>query len=159
VALRVGVHTMDVLYTSVFVFLLVIVGFVLVSLAMSKFLQTQAPATTDKMTTYECGERPIGPAWFNFNPRFYVLAIIFVIFDVEVAFMFPVAVVYSDWVNAGNGGFAFVEIGVFVSLLILGLAYVWIKGDINWVKAVPKVETGTDRIETSTESPETPTIL
>ena len=70
---------MDVLYLSVLVFLLVIVGFVIGSLAASKLLQTQGPASTDKMTTYECGERPMGPAWFNFNPRFYVIAIVFVI--------------------------------------------------------------------------------
>ncbi len=127
---------MEVLYLSVLVFLLVIVGFVIGSLAASKLLQTQGPASTDKMTTYECGERPMGPAWFNFNPRFYVIAIVFVIFDVEVAFMFPVAVVFQDWVTAGHGGFALLEITVFVSLLVLGLAYIWVKGDINWIKTV-----------------------
>jgi len=127
---------MEVLYLSVLVFLLVIVGFVIGSLTASKLLQTQGPVTTDKMTTYECGERPMGPAWFNFNPRFYVIAIVFVIFDVEVAFMFPVAVVFQDWVAAGNGGFALLEMSVFISLLVLGLAYIWVKGDISWIKAV-----------------------
>ncbi len=125
---------MAVLYISVFVFLLVVVGFVFVALAMSRALQTQGPTTDAKMTTYECGELPMGPAWFNFNPRFYVVAIVFVIFDVETAFMFPVAVVFRDWLDAGHGAFALLEIGVFVALLVLGLAYVWVKGDIKWVK-------------------------
>lgn len=138
---------MEVLYLSVLVFLLVIVGFVIGSLAASKLLQTQGPPSSDKMTTYECGERPMGPAWFNFNPRFYVIAIVFVIFDVEVAFMFPVAVVFQDWVTAGHGGFALLEISVFVSLLVLGLAYIWVKGDISWIKTVR--ESQPERFEVS----------
>ena len=142
---------MDVLYTSIFVFFLVVAGFVAVSLVISRLLQTQGPTTTDKMTTYECGERPLGPAWFNFNPRFYVLAIVFVIFDVETAFMFPDAVVFREWVGQGNGLFAFVEIGIFVSILMLGLAYIWVKGDIQWVKKVPKTkDAGFQRIEDDT---------
>ncbi len=141
---------MEVLYLSVLVFLLVIVGFVIGSLVASKLLQTQGPATTDKMTTYECGERPMGPAWFNFNPRFYVIAIVFVIFDVEVAFMFPVAVVFQDWVTAGHGGFALVEMGVFISLLVIGLAYIWVKGDISWIKTIRESQSERFEIDPNT---------
>ena len=127
---------MELVYSSVVVFLIVIVGFVLVSLIISRVLQTNAPANDQKNLVYECGERVSIPAWFNFNPRFYVVALVFVIFDVETAFMFPVGVVFRDWVDAGLGHFAFLEIGIFVVILLVGLAYVWIKGDISWVKEV-----------------------
>jgi len=139
---------MELLFSSIFIFLIVIVGFVLVSLLLSKLLQTQGPANDQKNLVYECGERISSPAWFNFNPRFYVVALIFVIFDVETAFMFPVAVVFSDWVNAGIGQYAFIEIGIFVAILLVGLAYVWIKGDISWVKDVRTTR------ETTAQSPE-----
>ena len=127
---------MELLYSSVVIFLIVVVGFVIVSLLISRLLQTNAPPNEQKQLTYECGERIVGAAWFNFNPRFYVIALVFVIFDVETAFMFPVAVVFRDWVDMGLGAFALVEIGVFVAILLVGLAYVWIKGDIQWVKDV-----------------------
>ncbi len=115
---------------------MVVVGFTFVALWLSKLIQTQGPPSSEKQVAYECGERPVGPGWFNLNPRFYVVAIVFVIFDVEVAFMFPVGIVISEWVAGGVGLFAFVEVLVFVVLLLLGLAYVWVKGDIAWIKEI-----------------------
>ena len=56
-----------------------------------------------KLETYECGEAPVGPAWFNFNPRFYIVALIYIIFDVEIAFIYPVATVFKRWVEQGSG--------------------------------------------------------
>jgi NADH-quinone oxidoreductase subunit A len=85
---------------------------------------------------YECGEKPIGQAWFNFNPRFYLIALVFVIFEVEIAFMFPVAAVYKSFIERGQGLLAFGEIFVFVAILSIGLAYVWAMGDLNWVKGL-----------------------
>ena len=85
--------------------------------------------TLDKMSTYECGEEVEGPAWVKFNIRFYVVALIFIIFDVEVVFLFPWAVVYKEL-----GLFAFVEMMIFIGVLSIGLAYVWRKGDLEWVK-------------------------
>jgi NADH-quinone oxidoreductase subunit A len=83
---------------------------------------------------YECGEKPIGHAWYNFNPRFYLIALVFVIFEVEIAFMFPVASVYKWFLDRGQGLLAFAEIFVFVAILAVGLAYVWAMGDLEWVK-------------------------
>ena len=83
----------------------------------------------DKLTTYECGEDVEGPAWVKFNIRFYVVALIFIIFDVEAVFFFPWAVVYKEL-----GLFAFIEMLIFMTILSLGLAYVWVKGDLEWVK-------------------------
>jgi len=90
-----------------------------------------------KMSTYECGEPPTGGAWINFNIRFYLVALVFVIFDVEVAFIAPVTVVFKDWVVRGVGLYAYAEIALFLVILFVGLVYVWAKGDLEWVKRVP----------------------
>jgi len=79
--------------------------------------------------TYECGEVPEGSAWVKFNIRFYIIALVFIIFDVEVIFLFPWAVVFQDL-----GLLAFIEMMIFIFILVVGFAYVWIKGDLNWVK-------------------------
>jgi NADH-quinone oxidoreductase subunit A len=109
-------------------------AFVFLLLFVAKLLGPKPPPNRDKLLPYECGEIPVGPAWFNFNPRFYIIALIFVIFEVEVAFMYPVAVVFREWTAAGRGLLAFGEILVFVLVLSAGLAYVWAKGDLDWVK-------------------------
>jgi NADH-quinone oxidoreductase subunit A len=99
----------------------------------------------NKLTTYECGEPPSGNAWINFNIRFYLIALVFVIFDVELAFIYPVMAVYRDWVARGVGGVALLEIVTFIGILAVGLIYVWAKGDLAWLRrlatgAVPKDE-------------------
>ena len=83
----------------------------------------------DKLISYECGEIPEGSAWIQFNIRFYVIALIFLIFDVEIVFLFPWAVVYQEL-----GLLAFIEAFIFVLILIVGFVYVWAKGDLEWVK-------------------------
>jgi len=87
-----------------------------------------------KLATYECGEEPIGNAWVRFNVRFYVIALVFLIFDVEVVFLFPWALVYRHL-----GLFGFVEMAVFLVILTVGYAYVWVKGDLDWDKPRPEV--------------------
>ena len=108
-------------------------GFVFGNLILGKFFRPDNPYP-DKTEIYECGERPIGPAWIQFNPRFYLVALIFLIFDVEIAFVFPIAVVYKKFVESGLGLLVFTELFIFVLLLLLGLVYVWRKGDLQWVK-------------------------
>jgi len=83
----------------------------------------------DKLISYECGEIPEGSAWVQFNIRFYVIALIFLIFDVEIVFLFPWAVVYQEL-----GLLAFIEAFIFVMILVVGFVYVWAKGDLDWVK-------------------------
>ena len=83
-----------------------------------------------KESTYECGEPAIGSAWVRFDMRFYTVALIFVVFDVELAFLFPWAVVFKEM-----GGVALVEGVIFIAILFLGLVYVWAKGDLDWVKS------------------------
>jgi NADH-quinone oxidoreductase subunit A len=90
-----------------------------------------------KLSTYECGEPPSGPAWINFNIRFYLIGLVFLIFEVEVAFIAPVAVVFRDWITRGQGLLALTEIATFVAILAVGLVYVWVKGDLEWLKHLP----------------------
>ena len=80
-----------------------------------------------KLETYECGEPTVGPSQVRFRPLFYLFALIFVIFDVEAIFLVPWAVAFRPL-----GLFAFVEMVVFVAILLLGLAYAWRKGDLKW---------------------------
>lgn len=122
-------------YANVLVFTLVGVGFIFVTLLIGSLVRPHVP-TLEKLSTYECGEVPIGSAWMNFNIRFYVVALIFVVFDVEVAFMFPVVKVFKEWVVRGDGLIALFEIFAFIAILLVGFVYAWVKGDLDWVKKV-----------------------
>src|SRR5881398_2747119 len=122
-------------FANVILFAATAILFVFGSLLAGRFLRPNAP-NREKSMIYECGEKPIGQAWFNFNPRFYLIALVFVIFEVEIAFMYPVASVYKWFIEQGQGLYAFGEIAVFVSILAVGLAYVWAMGDLNWVKGL-----------------------
>ena len=91
-----------------------------------------------KETAYECGEEPVGSAWANFNVRFYVIALIFIIFDVESALMFPVASVFKHFNEIGMGGTVLISVLSFILVLVAGLIYCWKKGDLDWVKSFNK---------------------
>ncbi|MGD8307356.1 MAG: NADH-quinone oxidoreductase subunit A [Ignavibacteria bacterium] len=105
--------------------------FVLIAVFASKLIRPARP-TKEKLTTYECGENPEGSPWVKFNIRFYVVALIFLIFDVEVVMLIPWALVYK---SAGIIGFL---VGaIFLVLLGLGMAYEWRKGDLEWAR--PKI--------------------
>lgn len=123
-------------FANVLVFLGISVLLVGGMLALGSLLRPNNPEHL-KLTTYECGEPPTGNAWVNFNIRFYLVALIFVIFDVEIAFIYPVAAVYKEWVTNGHALFALTEIGLFLGILFVGLVYVWVKGDLEWLKKVP----------------------
>lgn len=88
-----------------------------------------------KSTPYECGEEPVGTAWSMFNVRFYVVGLIFIIFDVESVLMFPVATIFRELNDMGQGGYALIVFLSFISVLIEGIAYCWKKGDLDWVKS------------------------
>ena len=125
-------------FANVLVFFALAVLFVAGMLALGSLLRPHNPEKS-KLTTYECGEPPTGSAWLNFNIRFYLVALIFVIFEVEIVFMFPVATVYRTWVMDGRGLFAFAEITMFLAILFVGLVYVWAKGDLAWLKRTSAV--------------------
>ncbi len=110
--------------------------FVVVSIMISRLvtwlLNIQRPDPR-KGTSYECGENPIGNARIRFNPRFYLVALIFLIFDVEVVFLLPLAVIFKQ-----HAVVTFLEVALFVGILIVGLAYVWYHNDLDWVKPKPR---------------------
>jgi len=116
-------------FFGVLLFLVVAFIFLVFLLLLSRLLQAKGVPGEGKYLPYECGEVPEGSAWIRFNIRFYVIALIFIIFDVEVVFLFPWAVVFKEL-----GPFAFIEGLIFIGILIVGLAYVWKKDDLEWVK-------------------------
>jgi NADH-quinone oxidoreductase subunit A len=120
-------------YSVVLIYLTVSAVIVGMALWVGRFLRPNLP-DAQKSQIYECGERPIGTAWFNFNPRFYLIALVFIVFDAEIALTFPVAVVVREWVSRqdGSGWVAVTEIILFFVILIAALAYVWGKGELDW---------------------------
>ena len=116
-------------HSVILTFLIVVIGFLAVNLVVWWLIRPRR-FSEEKNTTYECGENPQGSAWVQFNIRFYVFALIFVVFDVETVFLLPWAVVFKEL-----GVLAFVEGLVFIFILVVGLAYVWRKGDLEWVRA------------------------
>ena len=116
-------------FSSVLMFLAVGLVVLAIALVLSRLLQPAGKDATDKYIPYDCGEVPEGSAWIRFNIRFYVCALIFIIFDVEIIFLLPWAVVFKTL-----GPFAFVEGLIFIGILAIGLAYVWKKGDLAWIK-------------------------
>jgi len=118
------------------------IGFLLITLFISKLMRPNNP-TAEKQTTYESGEDPLKSAWGKFNPRFYVIALIFLLFEAELVFLFPWATVFGDedLISQTDGlwsRFSFIETSIFVGILAVGLAYIWAKGMLDWVKPKPK---------------------
>lgn len=124
-------------YGNIFVFF--VMGFVsvLAGMTLVRILAPQRP-NSEKNMTYECGENPIGSGWINFNARFYLIAILFIIFDVEIILIFPVIANFRDYIIAGIGITAFAEIFLFVAVLFLGLIYAWANGYLEWLRSVRK---------------------
>jgi NADH:ubiquinone oxidoreductase subunit 3 (subunit A) len=116
-------------HAAIGVFVAGAVGFLVVNLLVWKVIRPSR-FSEEKLTTYECGENPTGSAWIQFNIRFYVFALIFIVFDVEAVFLLPWAVVFRQL-----GPLAFVEGLVFIAILVVALTYVWRKGDLEWVRA------------------------
>ena len=130
-------------FGKIFVFILTSVLFVVIALVVAKFIRPSRP-TFEKLTTYECGENPEGSPWVKFNIRFYVVALIFILFDVELLLLFPWALVFK---TMGFG--AYVAGAIFIAILFLADFYLWAKGDLEWVRPqpiVPELENIVDRL-------------
>ncbi len=152
------------LVATILVFLGVGASFLGVNLLTGYLVRPRNPSP-EKGQVYDCGEEPIGPAWIQFDLRFYVVALLFVVFDVELAFFFPWAVVFGSATRATDltlppeerqraadvlqvagdvsaagldafSRFAFAEMLVFFAVLLVGFAYLWRGGDLEWVKSV-----------------------
>ena len=154
------------LVTAIVVFLAVGILFLLANLGLGKLIRPYRPSVA-KGEIYECGEKPVGTAWIQFDLRFYVVALLFVIFDVEMVFFFPWAVVFGSANRAGDvslpeaerlsaakniapgtmvapdagtmqlfAQFAFAEFLIFFAILLVGFAYLWRRGDLEWVRSL-----------------------
>ena len=154
------------LVTTLLVFLSVGTVFLMANLIVGKLIRPNRP-TPQKLEIYECGEKPEGSSWIQFDLRFYVVALLFVIFDVELAFFFPWAVVFGSTTRMADetkpaevrllaaqqldpkattapapetaktfARFAFLELMLFFAILLVGFAYLWHRGDLEWVRSV-----------------------
>jgi NADH-quinone oxidoreductase subunit A len=124
-------------YTVVLLFILFGIFFANLALGAAKLLRAKSVKVGDKGVAFECGELPVGSAWVRFNIRFYLIALFFIIFDVEVIFIYPWAAVFKSLYPV-LGSLMFIEMMVFIAILVLGLIYVWAKGDLDWVKTLSK---------------------
>jgi NADH-quinone oxidoreductase subunit A len=167
---------MPILVGYFLLFVAIAVFFVFIHLMIGKLIRPIKP-DPEKLTIYECGEPTVGSAWIQFDVRFYVVALLFVIFDVEVAFFFPWALVFGKTTDLARADvpeqqraalvaqlapgheaevnqlsapeqdrwrrgarrfswIAFVDILIFFGVLIVGYAYLWKRGDLEWVRSV-----------------------
>ena len=125
--------------------LLFIIGaalFILLTLLVSRMIRPDRP-NPEKLATYESGEEPIGVAWTQFNVRFYIIALVFLLFEVEIVLLFPWTTVFAKKellkeTNGEWGWFAFTEAVVFMVVLGFGLAYAWVNGFLDWIKPDPQ---------------------
>lgn len=113
-------------FGAILLFLILGAVFVAVSLSVAKLIRPDRP-NGEKLSTYECGEVPVGSARIQFNNRFYIIGLMFLIFEVEVLLLFPWAMVFKDL-----GWYAFWAMFVFVFLIFIGFAYELGKGNLKW---------------------------
>ena len=135
-------------FGAAFLFLVGGILFVIFGMLTSYFIAPNRP-NAEKLTSYECGEEPMGTAWGQFNFRFYVMGLIFLIFDVEILLLFPWATIFADEkmiaITPQWAVFNLIEVGIFIGILVLGLAYVWNRGAIDWSRPQPQttvIQTG-----------------
>lgn len=129
-------------FGEVLLFLVAGALFILITLLVARFIRPHRP-NPEKLATYESGEEPVTTAWTQFNIRFYIVALIFLLFEVELVFLFPWATVFAKKELVAEtqgqwGWFALIEMLLFVLILGLGLAYAWVNGFLDWVKPAPK---------------------
>jgi NADH-quinone oxidoreductase subunit A len=131
-------------FGEVLLFLVAGLLFIAVTLLVSRLIRPNRP-NEEKLTTYESGEEPLGTAYTQFNIRFYIIALIFILFEVELVFLFPWATIFvRDELMIETAGlwgkFTFLEMLFFLIILGLGLAYAWVNGFLDWVKPDPQTK-------------------
>ncbi len=135
-------------FGTVLLFLVGAIIFVILALLTAKLLRPSRP-NPEKLSVYECGEEPSGSAWGRFNIRFYVIALIFILFDVEIVFLFPWATVFAKKSLMNEtmghwGWFTLLEMFIFIFILAFGLAYAWKKDLLEWEKPGNQLPSHTD---------------
>jgi NADH-quinone oxidoreductase subunit A len=118
-------------YLPILLMFVVAAGFVVTNILLSQMVG-QRKATRTKLMPYECGKDPVGSARERFSVKFYLIAMIFILFDIEVIFLIPWAVVFKTLIAEGLSTLAYVEMMMFVGLLLIGYIYVVKKGAFDW---------------------------
>ena len=113
-------------YLPILVLIGIALAFALGSVVMSRLVGQKKPSAV-KLAPYECGMPPVGSARERVSVKFYIVAMLFIVFDIEAVFLYPWAVVFKSL-----GLFGFVEMGVFIVILLVGYVYVWKKGALEW---------------------------
>jgi len=129
-------------FAEILLYILAGVLFIIVTLLISKAIRPDRP-NPEKLSTYESGEEPVSSAWSQFNLRFYVVALIFLLFEVEIVFLFPWSTIFANKklqaaTNGSWGWFSMTEMLIFIGVLALGLAYAWVNGHLDWIKPQPE---------------------
>ncbi|HEY0742277.1 MAG TPA: NADH-quinone oxidoreductase subunit A [Chryseosolibacter sp.] len=129
-------------FGEVLLFIIAGLVFISVTLFLSRVIRPNRP-NAEKLATYESGEEPISAAWTQFNIRFYIIALIFLLFEVELVLLFPWSTVFAnkklmEETNGTWGWIALAEAILFIVILAIGLAYAWVNGFLDWIKPDPK---------------------
>jgi NADH-quinone oxidoreductase subunit A len=137
-------------FGSILLFIITGIVFVLIGVGVAALIRPSRP-NPEKLSVYECGEDAVGSAWVNMNSRYYLIALLFVLFEVEIIYLFPVATIYGNHSldQATDGSwtiFALIEMLLFLGMLFIGLVYVWRKGYLDWNKPEVKAEVFTSKV-------------
>jgi NADH-quinone oxidoreductase subunit A len=119
-------------YYPVLIYAVLVMAFPAVTIALAKLIRPDSTSVGEKLRPYECGIPPEGTARGRYSVRFYIIAMLFVIFDVETMFLIPWAILYKGWVAAHLGLFALVSMFVFLGILLVGYVWLYQKGALEW---------------------------
>jgi NADH-quinone oxidoreductase subunit A len=120
-------------YIPVLIYAVLVIAFPAVTLVLAKFIRPASTSFGAKLKPYECGIPPESDARGRYSVRFYIVAMLFVIFDVETMFLIPWAILYKGWVAAHLGLFALVSMMAFLGILLVGYLWLYKKGALEWV--------------------------
>ena len=123
---------MPVAYIPIFIFGLIVISFPVLTLLVFKLIRPESRVGAAKFQPYECGIPPESNARGRYSARFYIVAMLFVIFDVETIFLVPWAILYRSWVVAHMGAFALISMFVFLGILLVGYVWLYKKGAFDW---------------------------
>ena len=120
-------------YIPILIVFVFVAGFAVTNIVLSH-LVGKRKNTRAKLMPYECGMDPVGSAHQRFSVKFYLIAMLFILFDIEAVFLLPWAVVFRNMINAISRSFVFFEMMIFIAVLLVGYIYVWKKGLFEWVR-------------------------
>lgn len=123
---------MSAAYIPVLIFALLVLSFPVISLIVFRFIRPESRGGPAKFQPYECGIPAESNARGRYSARFYIVAMLFVIFDVETLFLFPWAILFKGWVVAHMAAFGLVSMFVFLGILLVGYVWLYKKGALDW---------------------------